>query len=179
MGVRFNSPSSSKIEDLCLKLAREIKSSGFEPDMVVGVCRGGWVPARFLADFLGDIREVASVRAIFYTGINKTKAKVKITQPVSASVRGKNVLLVDDVADTGHTLASVVTHLINKGAREVRVAVLHYKPWSVIKPDYFAAKTTDWVIYPWMIRETINELKGKDLRLTGIPKKKIEVVSRL
>lgn len=179
--VTFYSPTSDEVEELCYLLAKKIKKARFFPEMIVGICRGGWVPARYLADLLGDIKNMANMKAEFYTGIEKTKRGVVITQPVSANVKGKRVLLVDDVADTGVTLKKAVGHLKKKGAKEVRVAALHYKPWSILKPDFYVKKTKAWIIYPWMVRENLEELreKGEDLRKTGIAKKKIDRVLSL
>lgn len=147
----------SDVHKLALKLSDLITIDGYFPDILVAIARGGWVVARLLSDFLG-VEEVASVRVEFYEGINKRKGEARITQPVSASVEEKKVLLVDDVADTGESLRVARSHLYAEGAVEVKVATLHKKPWSKVTPDYYAEETDAWIIYPWELRETIANL---------------------
>ena len=92
-----------EIDAMCSELAAAIEKSGYKPDVIVGIARGGWVPARLLSDKLGN-ESVASMRVEFYTAPGVTNRVPKITQPVSVDVKGKRVLLVDDVSDTGHSL---------------------------------------------------------------------------
>lgn len=178
--LKFDSPTSSEIEDLCYKLAKKIKKSRFVFDVIVAIGRGGWIPARYLADYLGNIVNMASVKVEHYVGINK-RAKAEITQEVNTNVRGKNILLVDDVSDSGDSLIIAKRHLIKRGARSVKIATLHHKPWSAIRPDFFVKETKCWVIYPWMCKENLEELKrsGKDLKKTHIPQKTIKKLLRI
>lgn len=173
--IIFDAPTSRQIEEMCYKLAVKIRLSRFKFDVIVAIGRGGWIPARYLADYLGNILALAHMKVEHYVGIAKT-AKARITEPVSTSVKGKRVLLVDDVPDSGDSIVMAKKHLLKKGAREVRVACLHYKPWSVFKPDYYVKRTRCWVIYPWMRKENLDELKkkGTDLRKTKIPAKEIK-----
>ncbi|MCX6768843.1 MAG: phosphoribosyltransferase, partial [Candidatus Micrarchaeota archaeon] len=95
---------------LCEGLAASISSSGFRPDMIVGISRGGLVPARILSDILG-VRELFTIRVSFYTGVGKTATAPKIVQPLVGRLEGKKVLLVDDVSDTGKSLMVAKEHL--------------------------------------------------------------------
>jgi len=65
------------------------------------------------------------------------------------------VLVVDDVADTGRSLKLVKEHVVQGGARVVKVATLFQKPWSALKPDYFEKETENWVVFPWDLKETV------------------------
>lgn len=173
--ITFESPDCREIERMCQTLARKIRRSKYRFDVIVAIGRGGWVPGRYLADYLGNILALAHMKVEHYVGIAKT-TKVRITEPVSANVKGKRVLLVDDVPDTGDSVALAKKYLHEKGARTVRVACLHYKPWSVVKPEYYVRKTKSWVIYPWMRKENLEELKarGEDLAKAGIPRGEIK-----
>ena len=113
--LEFEIPSWDQIYDLTLKLAETVRTTEFEADLIVGVSRGGWIPARIMSDLLGN-RNLANVTAEFYVGVAETKQEPSITQPVSASVDGKKVLVVDDLADTGKSLKIVNAHLKNQGA---------------------------------------------------------------
>jgi len=145
---------------LCEGLASTISSSGFRPDMIVGISRGGLVPARILSDILG-VRELFTIRVSFYTGVGKTATAPKIVQPLVERLEGKRVLLVDDVSDTGKSLIVAKEHLENMGAREVKVATLHFKPHSKFRPDFFVSKTDAWLVYPWEKHESAKELGKK------------------
>jgi hypothetical protein len=141
--------TASELEEMCDKLAEKIKNK-FKPDCIVGVGRGGWVPAVYLSDRLG-VKKLYGVKVDFYKGERRGR-KPKVSQkPPLGKIRG-NVLLVDDVADTGETLI-VVKKMLERNAKEVRVATLHYKPHSKVKPDFFVQKTRRWVVYPYQTSE--------------------------
>lgn len=158
--VEFEIPSWEEIYELLLELADQIREDGFEPDVVVGVSRGGWPPARVMSDLL-EKPQLVNVATEFYLGVAETKGEPVITQPVSASVKGKKVLVVDDIADTGKSLKLIQAHLKERGATEIRVAAIYYKPWSIVVPDYYQKDTTSWVIFPWERKETIRKILEK------------------
>ncbi len=144
----YVSPGWDRIYDLLLELATAIRASGFKTDLIVGVSRGGWAPARVLSDLLENTR-TASMKVEFYVGLGKTTSRPVVTQPISENASGKNVLIVDDVADTGQSLKVAIDHLTEKGARAIKTATLYYKPHSAFKPDFFAESTSEWIIFPW------------------------------
>ena len=156
----FEIPSWHQIYELLLNLASTVRKSGFEPEIIVGVSRGGSPPARVISDLLEN-PNIANVAAEFYVDVAETKGKPVITQPVSVSVKGKRVLVVDDVADTGESLRLVRSHLEEQGATEVKTATIYYKPWSVIIPDYYEKETSSWVIFPWERKETVRKIVEK------------------
>jgi hypothetical protein len=166
--LEFEAPTWNQIYDALLKLAERIRKNGFEPDVIVGVSRGGWPPARFLSDLL-DNPNLANVRAEFYLGVAETKGEPTLTQPVSTDVAGKKVLVVDEIADTGKSLELIKKHLAEKGAAEVKIVTVYYKPWSIVTPDYYEKETSRWVVFPWEIRETVRKIvkrckeKGKSI----------------
>ncbi|MDD1775757.1 MAG: phosphoribosyltransferase [Candidatus Methanomethylicus sp.] len=145
------------VQSSLLTLADKITASGFTPDMIVGVARGGWVVARILSDLL-DVSDLASVKISFYKGLYDKSRMPVIVQPVSESPKGKRVLVVDDVADSGESLLLAKSHIIENGARDLRTATLHLKPWSKIVPDYYIGNTESWILYPWELRETLGHL---------------------
>ena len=145
--TEFEVPNWDEIYALLLELADKIRISSFKPDLIVGIARGGWVPARILSDIF-DNSNLANIKVEFYSGIYETKKSPMITQPLSTPVKNKLVLLIDDIVDTGESLR-LVYNLLIKDAQKVRTAVIFYKPWSVYKPDYYSKNTTAWVIFPW------------------------------
>ncbi len=156
----FEAPTWNQIYKMLLNLAEKIRKNGFKPDVIVGVSRGGWPPARVLSDLLGN-PNLANVKAEFYLGVAETKGEPALTQPVSTTVSGKRVLVVDEIADTGESLKLVKAHLFERGAAEVKIATIYYKPWSIITPDYYQKKTSNWVIFPWETKETIHKVVKK------------------
>jgi len=158
--IEFEVPTWNLIYAMLLELADKIRKDEFKPDVIVGVSRGGWPPARVLSDLLGN-PNLANVKAEFYLGVNETKGEPTITQPVSTNVANKKVLVVDEVADTGKSLKLVKEHIVAQGAQETKIATIYYKPWSVITPDYYEKETRKWIVFPWEIKETVRKIVKK------------------
>jgi len=162
---KYVAPGWDDVYRMLIDLAKEIKNSGYSPEVIVGVSRGGWPPARVMSDLLEN-PNLANMKVEFYKNIGVTARRPKITQPVTSEVVRKRVLVVDDVADSGHSLRVAERHLQEKGAQEIRVCTLYLKPKSIFKPDYYARTTSKWVIFPWERLEAINLIK-KNLRSKG------------
>ena len=155
--LEFEVPTWEQVYEMLLNLATAIRKDGFEPEVILGVSRGGWPPARVLSDLLEN-PELANVKTEFYTGVAETKGKPTITQPVSVSVRNKRVLVVDEIADTGKSLRLIKLHLKEQGATKIKIATVYFKPWSVVTPDYYERKSSAWVVFPWERKETVRKL---------------------
>ncbi len=139
---------------MLLDLAVRVRVSGYSPEVIVGVSRGGWPPARVMSDLLQN-SNLANIKVEFYTDIGVRTEKPRITQPVTSNVVGKRVLVVDDVSDTGHSLRIVVNHLRRNRVEDLRVCTLYLKPKSVFRPDFFTKVTRKWVIFPWERLEAV------------------------
>jgi len=142
------------IYNLTLQLSERVVSSGYEPNVIVGIARGGWIPARILSDVLYT-QTMWNVRIEYYTELGVRGPEPKVTQPLSVPLEGKKILLVDEVADTGESLHHATEYIKSLGVAEVRTAVLHLKPTSVVRPDYYIQEVSAWIVYPWEIRESI------------------------
>ncbi len=158
--IEYVAPSWDEIYAMLLDLAAQIRRSGFYPDCIVGVSRGGWAPARVMSDLLENTN-TANIKVEFYTGIGETARRPVITQPVSSTVQGKRVLVVDDVSDTGQSLKVIMTHLKESDVEQIRSATIFYKPHSVFKPDFFTKETSAWIIFPWERLESVRYLLEK------------------
>jgi len=154
--MRFIYPKWDDIEKLCDKLVHKLGS--YRPDVLIGISRGGLVPVRIISDMLAN-KNVAIFRMEFYTGVGTTKEKPEITQPLTIDIKDKTVLLVDDVSDSGRSLTVAKDYIERLGAKEVKIATLHFKPKSSFRPDYFVDQTDAWIIYPWEVREAKRQLK--------------------
>ena len=129
--ILFEVPSWNQIYKMLLSQAEKIRNN-FQPAVIVGVSRGGWIPARVLSDLLEN-PTLASVQ-VETSEANKAKSLPIITQRVSIPVTKKEVLIVDDVADSGKSLKVVKEHIQQQDAEVAKVATLYYKPWSTVKP---------------------------------------------
>ncbi|OGD56208.1 hypothetical protein A3K78_03415 [Candidatus Bathyarchaeota archaeon RBG_13_52_12] len=158
------------VQSLTETLAQKIVASGFKPDLIVAVSRGGFDPARILCDQL-SIRKLASVQLEAYDGMVKRPEPI-IVLPLNANVARLKVLIADDVSDSGASLLKAKEHIEEKGASLVRVATLHIKPWSSFVPDYYAESVDAWVVYPWELKECLTEVADK-LRAKGLQGKTI------
>jgi hypoxanthine phosphoribosyltransferase len=136
-------------------LALDVLTSGFAPDVVVAIARGGLVLAGAIAYAL-DIKSCGSLNVEFYTGPHSRLPKPIVTPPLldEPSLAGKRVLLVDDVSDSGRTLSLVVDLLAAIGA-EVRTVVLYTKPGTVHVPTYSWRSTDLWIAFPWSARPPV------------------------
>ena len=144
----YVTPSWDQIYEMLVEMALKIKQSGFRPDLIVGVSRGGWAPGRILSDLLAN-SHTANIKIEFYVGIGKTSRKPIVTQPISENISKKRILVVDDVADTGESLIVAMDHVREMGADGVKTATIYHKPHSKFKPDYIAETTSHWIIFPW------------------------------
>ncbi|SFK34346.1 phosphoribosyltransferase [Cellulomonas sp. KH9] len=131
------------------EVAQTVVDSGFVPDVVVSVARGGLPPGGAIAYALGT-KAVGTMNVEFYTGIDSTLPEPQLLPPLldTDALHGLRALVVDDVADSGETLA-LVKRLLSAHCAEVRTAVLYAKPRSVIDPDYVWRRTDLWITFPW------------------------------
>jgi hypoxanthine phosphoribosyltransferase len=153
----FDAPTWDRIYAMLLDLAERISKTRFMPDVVLAVSRGGWIPARVLCDLLGE-PNLADVGVEFYLGVSESKGEPTLVRPASAPLIGRKVLIVDEVADSGKSLKLARKHVVELGATMVKVAVIYCKPTSTIIPDFFAVKTSRWIIFPWEIKETVSKI---------------------
>lgn len=142
------------------ELAAMVVDSGFVPDIVLGIARGGLIPAGGIA-YAIDCKNLFTVSVEFYTGVNE-RLDVPIMLPPVLDARdldAANVLIVDDVADTGRTLELVHDFCAGHVA-EARTAVIYAKPHSVITCDYVWRHTDRWIEFPWSSQAPLRRRSG-------------------
>jgi hypothetical protein len=127
-------------------LATQIK--GYYPNLILAPVRGGWIPARILSDLL-DVSYLESV----------TISSDRLRARSFADPSDKSILIVDDIADSGKTLLATMRFCRFNKARHVKCATLFYKESSLVKPDWYAAKTENWVVFPWEETSRLKEIK--------------------
>lgn len=131
------------------ELAGQVAASGFRPDVIVAVARGGLIVGGALSYALG-VKLSDAMNVEFYTDVSETLPDPVLLAPLLDidSIAGRRVLVADDVADSGRTLQLVMDILLKHGA-EVRTAVLYTKPTSVYQVDFVWKDTADWIVFPW------------------------------
>jgi len=138
-------------------LAEAVRDSGFAPDLVLGIARGGLLVAGALGYALG-VKNTYTMNVEFYTGVDERLPAPMILPPVPELVdlAEAKLLIADDVADTGRTLALVRDFCAGK-VDEVRTAVLYEKPTSVVACDYVWRRTSAWITFPWSALPPVTE----------------------
>ena len=137
------------IDSLSRQLAWKIINSGFKPQILVAVIRGGLFPALIISHEL-DNKELYAVKCIHYKDLKHQKAELVFQQDIPKKLcKGKRVLIIDEVADSGESLELIKKILKKQKPKSIKTAVLHKKSGSIHKPDYFMEETKAWIVYPW------------------------------
>lgn len=139
------------------ELAQVIADDGYRPDIILGIARGGLIPAGSLGYAL-SVKNTYVMNVEYYTGVDERLEVPTILPPYLELVdlERSEILIVDDVADTGHTLQMVHEFVAGKVAT-ARTAVLYEKPRSVIKSDYVWRRTSKWINFPWSSEAPVAE----------------------
>jgi hypoxanthine phosphoribosyltransferase len=142
-------------------IANAVRSKGPLPETIVALTRGGWVPARLLADRLG-VKRLVSIRLQHWGVTAQPSGKAELTEGLSGPVRGQRVLVVDDITDTGESLALAVQAVRDAGASHVESAACLHIGHAKFVPDYFAEEVPRnawvWVVFPWNYWEDLDHL---------------------
>lgn len=137
------------------ELAQQVADSGYRVDVVIAIARGGMLLAGSISYALG-VKTCGALNVEFYTGVDTRLPEPIVLPPLldDVSLDGKRVLIVDDVSDSGHTLALVIG-LVRASGAEVRTAVLYTKPRTVQEADYTWRRTDRWINFPWSVLEPV------------------------
>lgn len=145
------------------ELAQLIMKSSIGFDFVIAIARGGVLPARLICDFL-NIHRLTSIQVKHYQKGAKEMEEAEIIDPVRVDIKGNNVLLVDDVNDSGETLKAALDHVESREPELVKTAVLHEKSHTILETDFTGErlKKWKWLIYQWAATEDVLEFLNKD-----------------
>lgn len=147
------------MHDESVRLAEMIRDSGEGFDAIVVVPRGSYYPANIIARELGfEAVDLLHAAVSSYEIAGTGRGELKLGQmPSDAEVAGKNLLIIDDICDSGQMLGFLTERFKQQGAKQVRSGVLHYKPSAdrdAFKPDWFVAEANKWIVYPWELHDT-------------------------
>jgi hypoxanthine phosphoribosyltransferase len=142
------------IEDLTERLAQQIQNANFKPDIIVAVPRGGFIPARILADIF-DVKNLIS----FPEGLLPDDR-----------VGPHKILVVDEICDTGKTVIQ-----IQRVRPSWKIATLHTRSTAPVRPNFpgYLLEGSEWIVYPWekceeisqssQLKSSMNESKDRGL----------------
>jgi hypoxanthine phosphoribosyltransferase len=151
------------IYGLCRDVSDQVKTADFEPDVVVALARGGWFAGRCICDFLG-LDDLTSLKMEHYVGTAEKADEPEVRYPMpEGSVKDKDVLIIDDIADTGGSIERAYEYVTDRDAGEVRTATLQLLQTSAFEPDFVGERLTEWtwVVYPWnFIEDMIDLISG-------------------
>ncbi|GAC1590385.1 MAG: phosphoribosyltransferase [Acidimicrobiales bacterium] len=141
--------------DAAKALARQVLEDGYSPDLILAIARGGLIIAGSLSYAL-RIKNLHVMNIEYYTGVaERLDFPVILPPPLNlVDLEDARILVADDVADTGHTLALVRDFCVPQVA-EVRCAVLFQKPASVVECEYVWRHTDRWIDFPWSTRDAV------------------------
>ncbi len=148
----------NQIHKTIKNLAEEIIESGYDPDLIVAIGTGGFIPARIIKTFIA--RPILTVGLSLYDKNNQPKAapeKIQWIDEVEKKLKGKKILLVDEVDDSRTTLEYCLRELLSDEPSEIAVAVLHNKlkeKRGIIPEEinrYYVGEEIEdkWICYPW------------------------------
>ncbi len=150
----------STLQDASYRLACDIYRSGFYPDYIVAIWRGGTGVGIYIHEtlhYLGVHADHIAIRTSSYTGIGERERTIKVhgLHYIVENVESEDkLLIVDDVFDTGLSILQVISDinkLSRKNTPQIKVAVPYFKPGNnqtSITPDYYTHMTSDWLIFP-------------------------------
>jgi hypoxanthine phosphoribosyltransferase len=179
--MKYHSVSWKQLHSLTHTLTEKIQEKSPELDLIVGIARGGLTIAHIASDFLK--LPVASFTISSYKDLKQQKMS-EIAYHVGGDLQHKNILLIDDVSDTGKTFVRGIKYLTELGAASITTASPFIKPWTVHMPDFYVEQVDDWIVFPYDMRETVESLQtnllkegktpsyiAEQLALIKIPKK--------
>lgn len=155
--------------DSSLLLAEKIFDSGFKPDFIVAIWRGGTpvgIVIQELYEYFGISTDHIAIRTSYYSGMNEVRNDVRVhgLEYLIKNINAEDsLLIVDDVFDSGNSIRAALEKINGYARRntpkDIRIATPYYKPSknkTDIVPDYFVHETDDWLVFP-------HELKGLSL----------------
>jgi hypothetical protein len=173
--------SAQQLLEDSFRLAWQVFESGYRPNYIVGVWRGGapvGIAVQELLDVLGVNADHIAIRTSSYTGIGQRDRHVKV-HGLSYIIRQleseDSLLIVDDVHDTGLSIDQVIHDLhraCKKNTPEIRIATPYYKPGNNKTdrvPDYYIHETADWLVFPHELHGlTVEEIRANKPELASI-----------
>ncbi|HYA10817.1 MAG TPA: phosphoribosyltransferase [Thermoplasmata archaeon] len=145
-------------------VVERVRAAGSRPEAIVGLTRGGWVPARLLGDRLG-VHRLVSLRVQHWGVTAARDGQARLTEGLSGEVGGEAVLVVDDITDTGESLRLASEHVRAARPRSLETAAFVHIAHAKFVPTYYAEEIPRdawvWVVFPWNYWEDLRTLAAR------------------
>jgi hypoxanthine phosphoribosyltransferase len=155
-----------EISKWTLDVSRQVQDCRYKPSVIIGLTRGGWVPARLLCDHL-HVKKLYAVKTEHWGVTANQDGRALLTQELNADIEGESVLIVDDITDSGESLMLAVEHVRALHPKEIQMATLLHISHSKIEPNFYSIKVAEkdwtWFIFPWNLHEDLRTLLPKTL----------------
>lgn len=180
--------SATQLLQDSFQLGWKVYESGFRPNYIVGVWRGGapvGIAVQELLEVLGVESDHIAIRTSSYTGIGERNRHVQVhglNYLVQRLESEDSLLIVDDVHDTGLSIDQTIRDLhrfCKKNTPEVRIATPYYKPGNNKTervPDYYVHETEQWLVFPHELDGlSIEEIAGNKPELAEM----VDTIARI
>lgn len=163
MDFRAKLVSWAEIEKWCETINKKMLAD-FQPDVIIGLSRGGLVPARILSD-MNLIKDLYAIKTEHWGLTATVDGKAVLKYGLSVPVEGKKVIVVDDITDTGQSMKLAYDYALSQKPAELKTATMLHITHSTYEPDYYGEKVDEahwtWFIFPWNVYEDVTNLAGK------------------
>ncbi len=158
-----------------------IVDSGYRPDAVIGLARGGWVPARLVCDELVT-KNLISLKTQHWGVTASRDGKARLVGELQEDLSGRNILIVDDITDTGDSLRLAHDHAKTLSPGGIRTATMLHINHSSFVPDYYASEVDKdkwtWFVFPWNYYEDMSTFIREILAEEPSPEREIASLLR-
>ena len=152
------------IEDWTKGIMKMIIADDYNPDIIVGIARGGLVPARMVADYLFK-KDLLSIKTEHWGVTETMDGKAVLKEKLNYDVSGKKVLIVDDITDTGESMRLSYNYIKSLNPAELKTTSMLYVNGSSYTPDYYGKGLSKeewaWFVFPWNVYEDTYNLSKK------------------
>lgn len=141
--------SYKQVENGCRKIYLQAKKQNYTPDVLLGISVGGLFPTVHLAR-LFNTKNIVSIAVKSYDKNKRGKIEI-INLPSKQLLKNKNILIVDEILDSGKTLDFISSLLLKKyQVKSVKTATIYVnKKNCAFYPDFYVKTNTKWLIFPW------------------------------
>lgn len=152
--------SAQQLLEDSIELGLKILDSGFQPTLIIAIWRGGTpvgMAVQEVLSYCGIESDHIAIRTSSYVGVDERGAVAVhgLNYIIKKICHDDRVLIIDDVFDTGNTIAAVIQELTRRARgntpEDIRVAVPWFKPsrnQTTLTPDYYLRETSEWLVFP-------------------------------
>lgn len=145
--------SWQEIHDSCCNIHQQLMKQNKQYDYVIGVLRGGAVPATILSHLFNCKLHVIGIKTYDDT-VQTDRAEFYAIDPAFyANCFYKRLLIVDDICDSGNSLKLLQEFFHEKTHKPVDTATIYWKPTSHVKPHYYVHEAHEWISFPWEVEK--------------------------